>query len=275
MRALLALAGCLTIASAASAQRARQAGIRPPVSLGAEAATPERSAIPKHRVAPAWPVLGSAAIPGAGQALLGQDRWVVYVAAEAFFWISYVQHRRTGRRERDRYRALAADVARSPFATRPAPGTFEYYESMEQFIESGAFDAFPGGLLDPEPDTATFNGRIWLLARRTYWSDLASPPPRESREWRLAESFYRRRAVGPELRWSWRDAQLEYDEFRRTIRRSNDAYRSAITDASVIIANHLLSTVDALAAVRLEMRSQRGSAIELRLSVPASRARSK
>ena len=34
-------------------------------------------------------------------------------------------------------------------------------------IESGVFDAVPGGDLDPEPDEATANGATWLLARQT------------------------------------------------------------------------------------------------------------
>ena len=122
---------------------------------------------------------------------------------------------------------------------------------MEKFAQSGAFDAVPGGDLDPEADTTTANGSIWLLARQTFWSDPTLPPDRTSLEYRSAEAFYRERAVGPEFRWSWDNARLEYAEFRRTIRRSNNAYRTSLQDLGIVIANHALSTVDAFVTVRL------------------------
>ena len=63
------------------------------------------------------------------------------------------------------------------------------------------------------------------------------------------------RAVTPAFLWSWQDAQLEQDVFRRTIARSNDAYRRAAQDLAVVIANHVLSTVDAYVTVRLRGRN--------------------
>jgi hypothetical protein len=266
------LAVCLTSSVAAGQSKAR-AGIAPGASPLAPDARIANIAGPRQTspAAPsAWAVASSLILPGAGQALLRQERFVPYAAAEAFFLVRYAQHARDARRERDRYRALAADVARAPFGPARQHGTFDYYESMEHFVESGAFDAELGGDLDPEPDTTTFNGRMWLLARKTFWVDVAVPPPRDSREWRLAESFYMNRAVGAAFRWSWRDAQLEYDEFRRTIRRSNDAYRDALTDLSVIIANHVLSGVDALISVRLRSRGggQGGRGLSIRGELP-------
>lgn len=244
---------CLTLAPLHAARPQAPAGIAPRQSATPAAAPAEDSTRFGAR-GRSLAIIASLILPGAGQALLRQERFVPYAAAEAFFLMRYAQHSRDARRERDRYRALASNVARSPFSPARPHGTFEYYESMASYLESGAFDAVAGGDLDPEPDTATFNGRIWLLARRTYWRDVTTPPGRDSREWRLAESFYSNRAVRPEFRWSWRDAQLEYDEFRRTIRRANDAFRDALTDLSVIIANHALSGVDALVSVRLQSR---------------------
>lgn len=188
--------------------------------------------------------------------MLGQQRALPYLAVEAFLLMRYAQHSRDSRREGDRYRTLAARVARAPFGAVHPPGTFEYYETMEEFVESGAFDATPGGDIDPEPDSTTFNGQMWLLARRTFWRDVNVPPPRDSPEWRLAQNFYVNRAVQGSFRWSWRDAQLEYDEFRRTIRRSNEAYRDALADLGAVIANHVLSSMDALVSVRLRTRSE-------------------
>lgn len=275
LRLSVILICCLTLAAAGSAQSARRAGFAMPVGDGATSTTQTaelhvRQPAPSQRATTsAWAIAGSLLLPGAGQAMLRQERFVPYAAAEAFFVMRYAQHFRDARRERDRYRALAASVARAPFGNGRGHGTFEYYESMEHFVESGAFDAVSGGELDPEPDTTTFNGRMWLLARKTYWRDVAVPPPRDSREWRLAEAFYLNRAVRGELRWSWRDAQLEYDEFRRTIRRSNDAYRDALTDLSVIIANHVLSSVDAFVSVRLRSRTGReGRSLFIRGELP-------
>ena len=208
-----------------------------------DSATARRSTI--------WAVLASAIIPGSGQAMLRQDRFVVYLAAEAYSWARYASDAREGRRARSSYRRLASEVARRPFSTVRPVGDFEYYERMEKFLASGAFDATPGGDLDPEPDTTTANGAIWLLARQTYWADPASAPPRDSPEYSFAENFYRERAVAPEYRWSWEAARLEYAEFRRTIRRSNNAYRNSLQDLGLVIANHALSTVDAFVTVRL------------------------
>jgi hypothetical protein len=211
---------------------------------------------PSPRATP-WSVLASSVLPGAGQALLDQDRVVAYLAVEAYAWARYAADVREGRRARTSYRNLAAEVARRPFsATRPV-GDFDYYERMEKFVSSGAFDAIPGGALDPETDTTTANGAIWLLARQTYWS---SPDvPATAQEYANAELFYRDRAVGPDYRWSWSNARLEYAEFRRTIRRSNNAYRTSLQDLGLVIANHALSTVDAFITVRLRRHVEAGT----------------
>jgi hypothetical protein len=218
-----------------------------------------------------WSVLASAALPGAGQVMLRQQRFIPYLAIEAFSWTRYLTHRRDGRKHRDFYRELAANVARRPFTQTPRNGDFEYYERMEHFTESGAFDAVAGGLLDPEPDTTTFNGSMWLLARRTYWLDIDLEPPRDSLAWRLAEAFYRGRAVSQEFRWSWRNAQPQHDEFRRTIRQSNDAFRSSLQDLGFVIANHVLSTVDAYVSVQLRRRRDhelRGTTLRVEVPFP-------
>jgi hypothetical protein len=112
-------------------------------------------------------------------------------------------------------------------------------------------------VIQPEPDTTTYNGSVWLLARETYWEDPNVPPDPGSAAYTKAVQFYAQRAVSPQYRWSWRDAQLEQDLFRRTISRSNDYYRRAAQDVAVVIANHVLSTVDSYVTVRL--RSRRGA----------------
>jgi hypothetical protein len=215
----------------------------------------------------AWAVLASAVLPGTGQALLDQDRFVAYLAVEAYAWARYAADAREGRLARARYRNLASDVARRPFSTTRPVGDFDYYERMEKFVASGAFDAIPGGPLDPETDTTTANGAIWLLARQTYWSSPNAPAT--AQEYTNAELFYRDRAVGAAYQWSWSNARLEYAEFRRTIRRSNNAYRTSLQDLGLVIANHALSTVDAFITVRLRRHVEAGSQrFELSGSIP-------
>ena len=206
----------------------------------------------------AWAVLASAIVPGTGQALLGQDRVVAYLAVEAYAWARYAADAKEGQRARGSYRNLASEVARRPFsATRPI-GDFDYYERMEKFVSSGAFDVIPGGDLNPETDTTTANGAIWLLARQTFWANPSTPPRDEAEYQERGDSF-----IGPsghrDYRWSWSNARLEYAEFRRTIRRSNNAYRTSLQDLGVVIANHALSTVDAF--ITVTTAASRGSGI--------------
>jgi hypothetical protein len=140
---------------------------------------------------------------------------------------------------------------------------------MRGYVESGAFDRVPGGDVDPELDERTFNGSIWKLARETYWADPNVPPPVESVAYVSAVSLYLQRAVPSDFRWSWRDAALEHDQYRRSIAESNDAFRRARSQLGVMLANHLLSMADALATVRIRYPSRAASTgIRLEVSLP-------
>jgi hypothetical protein len=199
----------------------------------------------------AWAPVASAVFPGTGQAILGVNRALPYVIVEAFGWTSYVRHSQEYRRRRDGYRDLAARVARAAYSTLKPNGDFEYYERMSHYQESGRYDVISGGRLNPETDTTTYNGAVWLLARRTYWADPSVVPDTTSPEWTRAVAFYRARAYDQLYRWSWTQAPLEYAAFVDLIGESNDANRRAMLDLGVIIANHVLSTVDAYITLRL------------------------
>ena len=214
------------------------------------------------------PPLASAIVPGSGQALLRQDRFVAYLAVEAYAWLRYATDVSEAKRQRRAYRSLAGRVARSAFVESPPTGDFAYYERMKYWLESGVFDGVPGGDIEPEGDTTTYNGAMWLLARRTYWMDPDVVPPPGSAEYRQALDFYVERAVPPEYRWSWRGAELEQDVFGRTIDRSNAAYRRAFEDLGLVIANHVLSTIDAYVTVRLRARREPGGSLGLAATVP-------
>jgi hypothetical protein len=198
-----------------------------------------------------WAPLASALVPGTGQAALRQQRTFAYLAAEGFLAVQWFAARRDGQDGRTEYRRIARDVARAPFGGPLRTAPWEYYEFMERFLESGAFNRGTGGAFVPETDTRTLNGRRWQEARVTFFRDTAMPPAVTSAEYQRALAFYRARAIPDEFRWSWANAQLQQDEFVQRIRRSNGSYRRAAEWGGLLLANHLLSTIDAFIAVRL------------------------
>lgn len=203
------------------------------------------------RFPPAAAPLASAVLPGLGQAMLGQHRMVVYLAAEGYFWSQYVVQSREYRRQRNAYRTLARNVARYSFSRTGPEGSWQYYEAMGgDFIESGAFSLAEGGATVPETDPETFNGDLWIRAQRLQGIGGQTPPPSDP-AYQRALAFYEARAVPANLRWSWRNALLERDLFKRAIGDANDSFRRATMARGILIANHLLSAIDAFAAVRL------------------------
>lgn len=198
--------------------------------------------------------VSSAILPGLGQLLLRQKRSALYLAAEAAGLAYYVSQNSDGNRQRGLYRNLARTVARATLSPDGPDGSWDYYEHMEKFVASGVFDRIEGGALDPETDHDTFNGAMWLLARQTFWRDPDSSPPLESEEYRSALAFYKSRAVTPEFLWSWSQSPEAFQKYRAAIDESNSAFRKAGQTASVLIANHFLSAVDAYASVRMRVR---------------------
>lgn len=200
-----------------------------------------------------WAPVASGIVPGAGQARLGQDRFVGYMAVEGFLWVRYLTDRRAGTDARNAYRDLAIRVSRAGYPGTKPQGNFEYYERMEHWIASGVYDSDPTGAFAPETDSTTFNGKMWQLARTTYWSDPRTPPPVGSPAYEAAIRFYVQNAVTPEFQWSWRNSPLHQDVYRRSVRASNDGFRHAAQDIGAVIANHVLSTVDAYISLRLRL----------------------
>lgn len=271
-RALLAACGVACVVAvgttgvAANAQRITAPALTKPARPRAHPADSSSASVPWY--AP----LASLAVPGAGQALLRQNRAVAYLAVDLYAFVGYRAELTEAVRNRDRYRALSHDVARA-IAGDPRPvGPWDYYEAMEHYVASGAFDRVPGGDVDPEIDETTFNGSIWRLARETYWADPAVEPPHSSPAYLNAISLYLQRAVQSSYAWSWRNAALEHDLYVRAIRRSNDSYRRARTQLGVMIANHLLSMADAFATVRLRYPSALSSdGLGVEVSVPLAK----
>lgn len=206
--------------------------------------------------------LASLLVPGTGQLLARQDRGAVYLAAEVYLLSRYLQLDHEATQEARRFQNLAFEVARRAFIPTRRDTVFEYYEQMERFVESGVYDADPGPALVPESDPATYNGSVWLLARRTYWEDPNVSPDPMSPQYVNAVLFYQARAVGPNFQWSWRDHSLEHQVYRDFIRRSDTAFRRAQTQIGLLLANHVVSAVDALISARITAAAGRNTEMQ-------------
>ncbi len=206
---------------------------------------------------PRWlPPVASLLVPGTGQFLTGTSRGAVYLVAEVFLVATYVSAQSAGRSHRDTFHGLAFDVARAPFDPTIPDTAFQYYEQMEEFVASGPFDADSRPGLQPATDESTFNGSIWALARRNSFADPDVVPDPTSPEYQRALEFYRRRAVGPNFLWSWQGAAFEHDLFTQAVSRSNDAFRRGSTALGFLLANHLVSALDAFISGRLSTASR-------------------
>lgn len=208
------------------------------------------------------PPLASLVVPGTGQLLTKRDRGLIYLAAEGYVLSRFLQLSLGARRSARRYRDLAFIVARRGFTAMRRDTVFEYYEMMEKYSASGEFDRDPGPGFMPEGDVTTYNGSVWLLARQTFWTDPHSAPPPTSPEYQEALQFYRAHAVGPDFRWSWQGASLEQQEFRATIRSSDETFRRAQSQLGLLLANHVTSAIDALISTRLTAGLRRRTEIQ-------------
>ncbi len=188
----------------------------------------------------------SAIVPGSGQFALGNDRFVVYTAAEVIGWWRYSKSTHEQAQQEAAFKAIARTVARSHFSNNPPDGDWTYYESMRDYLESGAYSLSNTATVVPESDVSTFNGHLWQQL-------LATNPTTAA-----ALAAYEQQAIKPNFQWSWRNAQLQYDQFIRTTDKRNDAYADRVQDLIFVAANHVLSMVDAFATFRLQLRPPPG-----------------
>jgi hypothetical protein len=199
------------------------------------------------RLRPFAPLV-SVLVPGGGQLILGNQRYVAYVAVEALSWWNYAKASRDQSIQEADFKSLARRVGRahfttgSPDALPDAP--WSYYEHMRDFLESGQYSLSTGPDVVPETDVTTYNGFRWQLALSTNSTRAAA----------LAQ--YEAQAIRPEFEWSWRNAQLQYDLFTRMTLKRDDAYNAGTHALLIIGANHVLSMIDAFTTIRLRARAE-------------------
>ena len=200
--------------------------------------------------------------PGTGQLLLGKGRWVLFVGLELVGWLVHLDQRRDGHRLRTEYIDVAWMVARYG---DPQPGResdFEYYETMGSWSRSGNWDADPARAgVQPEDDADTFNGATWELARDIFL-------PLEAGEghpsFAKALEYYEGRAYPPGLLWEWTGKEESLKQYRNLIKRSDEALRTASVVLGAVVANHLLSAVDAFVSSHLPVEGSVSASTGLR-----------
>lgn len=241
---------CLAVAAfpTAAAQRAdMRAGVAPrafdSLTTGWRSKDASLTKTPRvgDRLRPYAP-LTSVVVPGSGQLLLGQDRFVVYATVEALVWWQYGKHAREQSQQERAYKDIARQVARAHFSSSAPDGPWSYYETMRDWSESGEYSTADSGPVVPESNVNTYNGHLWQLALQTH-ATVAD-----------AMQQYERDAIKPDFQWSWRNAEFQRDVFAQLTNKRNDAFRAAQEDLMIIAANHLLSAVDAFATFRLQIR---------------------
>jgi hypothetical protein len=202
--------------------------------------------------------LASAVLPGSAQYLMGDDRWVPYIAVELWSLVSWAQQRRLARSLEQRYRDVAWQVPRRSDRPETRRDTvFEYYEAMAYYRASGGW--MPDGL--PERQAGTFNGDLWALAKALY-IPAGQPATPGTAAFQAAVAYYQSRAIPPGYGWAWGGSNLEQQVFADLIVESDAAFRSASRYAGMILANHITSAVDALITARLRQLAGNGVGFE-------------
>ena len=226
MRWGVALVGLVLLAPATTADAQRSDGVR--------------AGVARLVPAPLVPV-ASLIVPGAGQFLQRRDRAVAYAAVEAVGWWKLARDIGERAKQESEFKFLARTVARARLSPNGPDGNWTYYESMRDYRDSGVFTQNASKLI-PEEDPTTFNGHTWEIALQTSSDSLQ------------ALTQYAARAYKGNMLWSWSNAGIQYDVFKRATVKRDDANVAVTADITVIALNHLISMVDAFAAFRLDSK---------------------
>jgi hypothetical protein len=199
-----------------------------------------------------------------------QPRAAAYLGIDVYEWIQLVESTRDAHRLRAEYRRIAREVARSPFGGTFPDGPWAYYEAMSEpwYPASGRYSLGSGSEVVPETDEGTFNGQLWRKARSIYWVDIDQAPAKTDAAYTSALSFYERQAVRDDYTWTWKDNEFSRQEFVTTIARYNSATRDVRGTLGVILANHLVSAIDAFATVRIRSARAADGSQRIDVTVP-------
>lgn len=202
---------------------------------------------------PVGPVAATAGrsllVPGWGQWHLGQRRGWAYAIVEAGLWAAHLELRASGRNYRDQYRDVAWTDARIADGNR-VEGPWAYYEAMTEWTRSGMFDSDPTQAgVQPEEDPSTFNGAKWALARGIYFPP-GSTPDTSDPAYQEALAYYEKHAYGSEYLWDWTGKEAGLQQYRHLINLSDQRFRQASATLGAVLANHVLSAVDAYVSAR-------------------------
>lgn len=213
----------------------------------------------------------SALVPGLGQQRQGKRRWLAYLAVEGASWIAFGHARWSATDLRGQYRDLAWDVGRQFNGVR-IDGEFPYYEAMGKFEKSGAFDTDPGTPgVQPETDPSTFNGRAWSLLTQIHFPPGANPLPGDP-EYEGALADYEVRAYEEWFEWSWAGQSAARTDYSELIDSSDGYFSRASQFLGVVVANHLLSGIDAFVTARIQASGRTHTEAQIRV-VPRDRRR--
>ncbi|MEO7998385.1 MAG: hypothetical protein ABI852_13125 [Gemmatimonadaceae bacterium] len=207
--------------------------------------------VDKPSPSPWYAPFASLTVPGSGQALLKQQRSVAYLAAEVFLVLRAVRADHDKSAARAEYQRLAAEVARAGFGSDHPVGDWDYYEILEKFPASGAYNMAAAGKFTPESDTLTWNGRVWLRARQLFWDSPDNPPTESSPEYQRALDRYQKDALQGGFQFSWREQNGVRNEYILSVADANRSTQKVVSTLGFLAANHLASFVDAYITVRL------------------------
>ena len=182
-------------------------------------------------------------VPGLGQHRQGRARKWLFGAVEVLGWAVFFERRASGNDLRTGYRDFAWSNGRLQAGSR-VDGDFDYYETLTKWTRSGAFDSDPiQPGLQPEADAGSYNGTIWARAQGLFLG--GTPGQVGDPGFEQARAYYEDNAYGSGFLWDWSDDAAGQAELSGRIEASDDRFRQATTVLGVVIANHLVSAVDA------------------------------
>jgi hypothetical protein len=234
-------------------RRAAAAALLVPFSLSLPFPLVAQVAVSMASRAPAATATRSLVLPGWGQWHLGQRRAWAYGLLEAGLWATRLELQASGRHFRDQFRDVAWTAGRIQSGKR-VEGPWAYYEAMSKWTRSGAYDADPNQAgVQPEGDPSTFNGAKWALAREIYFPPGVTPAQGDP-AYQQALAYYEQQAYGTAYLWDWTGKSAALGEYRHLINRSDARFREASATLGAVLANHLLSAVDAYVSARAGLR---------------------